>query len=634
MRKPARAVKPRTARLKSFPAPTGGWIANRNLALPNQEGMQPGAAILDNFFPTATSAILRRGKEGYAQLGDGSLTTKSLFSYVAGAQEELFGATDTAIYNITTIVSAYNYRLVDDLGNIIETDGGDYLAQSSTEGLHEVYENTTSGDWAVVQFATTGGIFLVGVNGADFGFLYDGTTFYPLLEGGVYGLDYDAETVAFTVGETLTGGTSGATSEIVRVFDSGTTGTLWLTDIASGPYDDNEAITDGNGGSATADGASALLAAAITGISTASLSFVWAYKNRLFFTEKDSLSAWYLPVDSIGGALTEIPLGGVFQRGGSLLFGASWSLDSGASGGLSEQCIFVTTEGEVAVYQGSNPGDANDWKKVGVYRVGKPLGKKAWIRAGGDLVLATSIGFVPLSQAIQRDYAALSPSAVSYPIEEAWNDTVLLRPTGSWHCAVWPESQLVAVAPPNETDDPVLYVANSRTGAWARFTGWRATCMEVWRGRLFFGSTEGLVTEANVTGADEGETYTGTYAPLFDDLRMPASLKIGEMARATIRGPVSQFNERISFRADFDETPGVAPDAAPPPNTAAWGTAIWGESSWGAGISTTISQKWQSIGGTGYAISAAVKITSGAVVPIDPEIIRLDVTYQVGDLVS
>lgn len=47
------------------------------------------------------------------------------------------------------------------------------------------------------------------------------------------------------------------------------------------------------------------------------LNYVWVYKNRLFFVEKDSLNAWYLPVDSIGGAAEKFPLGGVFTRGGS-----------------------------------------------------------------------------------------------------------------------------------------------------------------------------------------------------------------------------------------------------------------------------------------------------------------------------
>src|SRR3546814_7978346 len=58
--------------------------------------------------------------------------------------------------------------------------------------------------------------------------------------------------------------------------------------------------------------------------------------------------------------------------------------------GLSEQNIFVSTEGEVAVYQGSDPGEAATWSKVGVYRIGKPLGARAHFRGGGDIAIATS----------------------------------------------------------------------------------------------------------------------------------------------------------------------------------------------------------------------------------------------------
>lgn len=67
-------------------------------------------------------------------------------------------------------------------------------------------------------------------------------------------INYDAETSAFTVGQTLTGGTSGATATIERVFDYGTTGTLGLSSI-SGTFVDDEALTDGAGGAAVANGA-------------------------------------------------------------------------------------------------------------------------------------------------------------------------------------------------------------------------------------------------------------------------------------------------------------------------------------------------------------------------------------------
>lgn len=66
-------------------------------------------------------------------------------------------------------------------------------------------------------------------------------------------LDYDAQTANFTVGDTLTGGTSGATAVIMADSDSGTTGTLTLGNIV-GEFEDNETITDDSGGSATANG--------------------------------------------------------------------------------------------------------------------------------------------------------------------------------------------------------------------------------------------------------------------------------------------------------------------------------------------------------------------------------------------
>lgn len=68
-------------------------------------------------------------------------------------------------------------------------------------------------------------------------------------------LAYDAQTANFTVGTLLTGASSGAKARIQADSDSGTTGTLTLTDI-EGEFIDNEIITDSNGtpGSATANG--------------------------------------------------------------------------------------------------------------------------------------------------------------------------------------------------------------------------------------------------------------------------------------------------------------------------------------------------------------------------------------------
>lgn len=359
-RVPAPRVKPRVAKARAFAAPTGGWVANRNLVTPNTGGPQ-GAYVLDNIFPTATGARMRGGSQKYALIGDGEEDVVSLFSYANGNNRSLFGAVASAIYDISVVA---------------DPD----VSPSPAVGM------LTSGDWSAVQFATAGGVFLRLVNGSDTPLVYDGA--------------------AFNTTPAITG--SGLTPE--------------------------------------------------------GLSDVWAFKRRLFFVQKESLDAWYLPVDSIGGTAQILPLGGVFRLGGALLFGGSWSLDSGS--GLSEQCFFVTTEGEAAIYQGSNPGDADQWQLVGVYKLGRPLGKRAWMRAGGDVLVCTDIGMVPLSQAIARDLAALAPAAVSYPIETAWNDAVAARSFGPWSCTIWPTRQMVLISMPSNSDQPPqMFVANARTGA-------------------------------------------------------------------------------------------------------------------------------------------------------------------------
>jgi len=556
MRTPVNRPKPRTSRLFSFPAPIGGWTANRNLAQPNANQAPPGAAVLENWFPTATGAIMRRGSGLYATLGDESLPVTSIFSYKNGAVETLFSSTASAIYDISVILTPFNYALATDEDDLLVTDGGDNFGESSTVGL-EVMTGLSGGEWIVTQFSNGGGVFLRGVNGADTPFVYDGTTF-----------------------------------------------------------DTTPAITFAVGDTTTAD----------------ELSYVWSHKNRLWFIKAESLDAYYLPVDSIGGEAAVFPMGAVFNRGGSLLFGASWSIEAGD--GLAAKCIMVTTEGEVAVYNGDDPTDAANWQIVGVYRVGRPLGKSAHIRAGGDLVIATDVGFVPLSQAIQRDYAALSPAAVSFPIETAWNDAVARRSGAEWKCEVWPTNQMVVVAPPTVAETSAeVYVANSRTGAWAKYTGWDATCLEVFKERMFFGSQDGRVVEANITGLDEGAAYTARYLPLFDDLKSPGSLKIADLARATIRSSIP-VRDQVSVQFDYQTQLPTPPDATLVLSSSTWGDATWGESVWGETTTPTTQESWRSVGGSGYTLAPAVQVTSGANVPLDAEIVRVDVTFSTADIVT
>jgi len=207
---------------------------------------------------------------------------------------------------------------------------------------------------------------------------------------------------------------------------------------------------------------------AITGVTTSLLSQVFSYKNRLFFVEGGTFKIWYLAADSISGAATSFSLAGVFKKGGSLLFGATWSQDAGD--GLDDKLVLVTTKGEVAIYEGSNP--ASDFSLVGRYEISPPLGKNAFTSAGGDLVIMTQSGMVPISEAVRRELSVLNLAAISRNIEPLWKENVSLR-TLPWEIIELPVLNMGVVSLPHTgSESDQALVVNLQTSAWGVYTGW------------------------------------------------------------------------------------------------------------------------------------------------------------------
>jgi len=369
---------------------------------------------------------------------------------------------------------------------------------------------------------------------------------------------------------------------------------------------------------------------AITGVTTTDLSYVWSFKNRLFFVESGTMSAWYLGTDAVGGAAAKIPLGGVFHLGGSLLFGATWSLDSGR--GLDDVCLFVSDKGEIAVYEGTDPSAADTWALVGVYRIGRPLGKNCQFKAGGDLAVITDDGIVPISAAVKQDRAALAGSAITYPIETVWRQLVRDRDAGinPFSVTLWHKEALMVVGVPTTgSQDKVCLVANARTGAWARFTGWDTRAVTVFNDKLYFGTASGEVFEGDVSGSDNGAPYSAVVIPRMDDFKSPAE-KVAVHARIVARGNVA-FTPQLFANADYEVN--VPTPIPADPDTAAnlWGTGVWGTAEWGSSTTDKMRiSEWQTVDGIGHALAPGLQITSGRTTAPDVELIRLDLQYEEG----
>ena len=109
-----------------------------------------------------------------------------------------------------------------------------------------------------------------------------------------------------------------------------------------------------------------------SGLTATNLKYPWIFKSRMFIVEKDSASFWYLDTNNISGTASELDFSGLAE--GKALAGATWTRDGGA--GMDDYCVFLMSEGDLLVYQGSNPASASDWALVGKYRVGKPMGDR------------------------------------------------------------------------------------------------------------------------------------------------------------------------------------------------------------------------------------------------------------------
>ena len=368
---------------------------------------------------------------------------------------------------------------------------------------------------------------------------------------------------------------------------------------------------------------------AISGVATSALSFVWSFASRLFFVEKGTMNAWYLDVGSIGGTAYKFSLAGVFKQGGSLLCGGRWSGDSGD--GLDDKCVFISTEGEVAIYQGTDPSSDADWVKSGVFEITPPLGPNALIQAGGDLLIATEDGLNPVSEAVNKDVAALSLSSVSAPIEPAWKKEVALRRSAPWEIVKWPSNNMMVVSlpVPDEGAGPGCLVANLETGAWAKFTGWETACIAHFDRSGYFGTNSGTIHRMEFGGSDDDMPYVCTYVGQPDHLRTPGIYKTVHSARAAFVASTA-FTPKISASTDYQIRLPSPPSSVAGAVTDGWDDATWDVTNWSGEADPTAITRWVSIGRSGFVISPQIQITCGT--PNDPqaELMAFDVIYEAG----
>ena len=559
-----------SAKTTSVPAPIGGWNGRDSLAQ-----MSPLDAVeMVNFYPTPTDVTMRKGYTKSSTGITGAVNT--LMNYPTTSGYKLFAVASTKIWDATSSTAT------------------------------QVYSSLTSDKLQFVNITNTAGSFLVTCNGSDAVTIYDGSNWFTV--------------ATTTTAQTISSITkSGTTATLTTASPHGllTNNRVTISGASSSEYNGTFVITKTGASTftyvmATAPASNATVVGTyttigITGVDSSTFINVNLFKNRLYFTQKNTLSCWYLPVDSIGGAASPLYFGSIARNGGYLQAMGTWTIDAGQ--GADDYAVFVTNLGEVIVYNGTDPSSILTWALKGVWQLGQTFNRKCFFKWGGDLLLLTQDGLVPLASALQS--SRLDPRVnltdkIYFPISQAATN---FYANFGWQINYFAsENMLILNIPTN--DGMEQYVMHTITKAWARFTNIEAYCWESSGDNTMHFGGDGYVGNFYVDTADDGNNITAAVQQAYSYFDSPGQQKRFTMVRPILQSQGGVPAVLCGLSVDFQPIDNLGAVSFNPSTQtgSTWDTAKWDENIWSGGLITT--RIWQGVTGIGFA--GSINLTAAA----------------------
>lgn len=375
-------------------------------------------------------------------------------------------------------------------------------------------------------------------------------------------------------------------------------------------FDDRSILTNG-ADTAQAYNGTSLANLVVTGAVATSLWGCNTFKGRVFYWYENAQSFWYAAAGSFQGLLTKFDLSMQLQTGGSLVMMVSWTLDSGD--GIDDLAAFIFSTGEVLLYQGDDPGDAAAWGLIGRFQIGEPLGIRAHAKVGGTEIIITRDGYVDLAQAL-RDGRYSEASTYSNKIIRAAKESAqLYYQQYGWQAILYPAGQQFIVNVPVTTGQSIQHVRETSTGSWCQFDGLNAVTFAVHNERLWFGTSDGNVYEADIGTQDNGGPISMDAIPAFNALGSRATQK-----QVTAVNVVTNYASpgflALDCLADFSTQRRSTVTPGPFDGTSEWNAADWDTSVWATpeGDDAPIRPAWRNVQGTGYTLTVSVRASTRA----------------------
>jgi hypothetical protein len=344
---------------------------------------------------------------------------------------------------------------------------------------------------------------------------------------------------------------------------------------------------------------------------------VGVWKRRVFFTCENDTNIYYMnAVNAITGTVTAFAMGAHLARGGYVSAVANWTLDAGV--GIDDYLVVIGTEGDLMIWQGTDPSDATQFSLRGVWYVGPvPRYGRYFTPMGGDMMLVSEMGLVPLSRLINGQFVEGQPGPSAKIQEVLAPQIALLRGVMAWDVFALPSEDILILKLPPNAGIYRQYAMNITTGSWCTLSGLPMYCTTVLAGRLYFGtSPNGEVCKGFVGDLDGvlrngagGVAIEGDVQTAFQTFGMPGLNKKFDMARPIfVASSAPSVKVRLNTQYSFSNTGGSPAYLNQDPGF--WDAGIWNLARWGGNANTY--QAWVGLTGLGYYGSLRMRVRGRA----------------------
>lgn len=331
------------------------------------------------------------------------------------------------------------------------------------------------------------------------------------------------------------------------------------------------AVTMGNG------------AGQISGVDPATFCHVTVFKNRLWFVQKNSTLAWYLGTNAVFGAATSFDFGPRMKAGGDLRGLFNWSYDGG--NGIDTLLVGISGGGDIVIYQGTDPATAASFGLKGTWSVaGVPAGRRIATDYGGDLLVLSTAGVIPLSRLVVGGSDIDKSQYSTYKISNAFSAAMAAYSANmGWGVFLNPADSTLLINVPNGSSQIAFqFVMSLPTKAWSQYgDDGSTTCLGypmlhagTWRGSLYFGAGQNVhqVTSTTYEDIDNSGTHTIEWQLLtaFTDAGSPTQKQITQIRprfltkmQTTPNSYVGLFSAGARYNGDVSELPAISSTTVP-----------------------------------------------------------------------